>query len=40
MTGRASSDVGLERIEMPNDDPEFVRVLGDIVRRSLAAVVA
>jgi ferrochelatase len=26
----------LERIEMPNDDPEFVRVLAGIVRRALA----
>jgi len=28
----------LERIEMPNDDPRFVRVLADIVRGALAAV--
>jgi ferrochelatase len=28
----------LERIEMPNDDPRFVRVLAEIVRRTLAAV--
>ena len=28
------------RIEMPNDDPEFIRVLGSIVRRTLAAVAA
>jgi protoporphyrin/coproporphyrin ferrochelatase len=27
------------RIEMPNDNPEFIRVLGSIVRRTLAAVV-
>ena len=27
----------LERIEMPNDDPRFVRTLGDIVRGSLSA---
>ncbi|NUR74711.1 MAG: ferrochelatase [Thermoleophilia bacterium] len=27
----------LERIEMPNDDPRFVRTLGDIVRNRLAA---
>jgi len=27
--------VQLERIEMPNDDPEFVRVLAGIVRRAL-----
>jgi len=27
--------VELERIEMPNDDPEFVRVLAGIVRRTL-----
>ncbi len=25
----------LERIEMPNDDPAFVRVLAGIVRRAL-----
>ena len=25
----------LERIEMPNDDPRFVRALGDIVRGAL-----
>jgi ferrochelatase len=25
----------LERIEMPNDDPQFVRVLAGIVRRAL-----
>ncbi len=30
----------LERIEMPNDDPRFVAVLGDIVRDALAAVPA
>jgi ferrochelatase len=30
----------LDRIEMPNDDPGFVRVLGDIVRSRLAANVA
>jgi ferrochelatase len=30
----------LDRIEMPNDDPGFVRVLGDIVRSRLAATVA
>jgi ferrochelatase len=28
----------LERIEMPNDDPRFVRVLAGIVRRTLSAV--
>ena len=28
----------LDRIEMPNDDPRFVRVLGEIVRNALAAV--
>lgn len=28
----------LERIEMPNDDPRFVGVLAEIVRRTLAAV--
>jgi ferrochelatase len=28
----------LERIEMPNDDPRFVRVLGEIVRRELVPV--
>ena len=28
----------LERIEMPNDDPRFVRVLAGIVRRALSAV--
>ena len=26
----------LERIEMPNDDPAFVRMLAGIVRRALA----
>ncbi|HZT15403.1 MAG TPA: ferrochelatase [Gaiellaceae bacterium] len=30
----------LERIEMPNDDPRFVRVLAGIVRRTLAPVAA
>lgn len=30
----------VERIDMPNDDPEFVRVLGGIVRRTLSAVAA
>jgi ferrochelatase len=30
----------LDRIEMPNDDPGFVQVLGDIVRSRLAANVA
>ena len=30
----------LDRIEMPNDDPRFVRVLGDIVRSRLAAIAA
>ena len=30
----------LERIEMPNADPAFVRALADIVRRTLAAVPA
>jgi protoporphyrin/coproporphyrin ferrochelatase len=30
----------VERIDMPNDDPEFVRVLGSIVRRTLSAVAA
>jgi protoporphyrin/coproporphyrin ferrochelatase len=30
----------LDRIEMPNDDPRFVRALGDIVRGALAAVAA
>ncbi|MGH2935028.1 MAG: ferrochelatase [Gaiellaceae bacterium] len=25
----------LERIEMPNDDPAFVRTLAEIVKRSL-----
>jgi protoporphyrin/coproporphyrin ferrochelatase len=30
----------LARIEMPNDDPRFVRVLAVIVRRALAAVAA
>ncbi|HEY7398852.1 MAG TPA: ferrochelatase [Gaiellaceae bacterium] len=28
------------RIDMPNDDPEFVRALGEIVRRTLSAVTA
>ncbi len=32
--------LALERIEMPNDDPRFVAVLGDIVRDALAAVPA
>ncbi len=32
--------VRLERIEMPNDDPRFVRVLAEIVRRALAPVAA
>jgi ferrochelatase len=26
----------LDRIEMPNDDPRFVRVLGEIVRAALS----
>ena len=30
----------LDRIEMPNDDPRFVHVLGEIVRGALAAVSA
>jgi protoporphyrin/coproporphyrin ferrochelatase len=30
----------LDRIEMPNDDPRFVRTLGEIVRGALAAVAA
>jgi ferrochelatase len=30
----------VDRIEMPNDDPAFVRALGGIVRRTLAAVTA
>ena len=30
----------LDRIEMPNDDPRFVHVLGEIVRGALAAVAA
>ena len=30
----------LDRIEMPNDDPRFVRVLAGIVRRALAPVAA
>jgi len=30
----------VDRIEMPNDDPEFVRALGGIVRRTLSAVAA
>jgi ferrochelatase len=30
----------LDRIEMPNDDPRFVRVLAEIVRGALAAVAA
>jgi protoporphyrin/coproporphyrin ferrochelatase len=30
----------LDRIEMPNDDPRFVRALGEIVRGALAAVAA
>jgi len=30
----------LDRIEMPNDDPRFVRILGDIVRSRLAAIAA
>jgi ferrochelatase len=32
--------LAFDRIEMPNDDPEFVATLGTIVRRSLAAVAA
>ena len=32
--------MALERIAMPNDDPAFVRVLGDIVRRHLTPVAA
>jgi ferrochelatase len=32
--------IRLERIEMPNADPAFVRVLGDIVRGAVAAVAA
>ena len=32
--------LALDRIEMPNDDPRFVRVLGDIVRGRLAALAA
>jgi len=32
--------IAFDRIEMPNDDPEFVAALGTIVRRSLAAVPA
>src|SRR5207237_9628191 len=31
----AELGLGLERIEMPNADPGFVRVLGDVVRRRL-----
>jgi len=30
----------LDRIEMPNADPAFVRVLAGIVRRELGALVA
>ena len=30
----------LDRIEMPNDDPRFVRILAEIVRGALAAVAA
>ena len=30
----------VDRIEMPNDDPEFVQALADIVRRTLSAVTA
>ncbi len=33
-------DLRLDRIEMPNDDPRFVRVLAGIVRRARAAVAA
>ena len=32
--------VHLDRIEMPNDDPRFVRVLAEIVRGAVAAVAA
>jgi protoporphyrin/coproporphyrin ferrochelatase len=32
----AELGMALERIEMPNDDPEFVRVLAGIVRRALS----
>ena len=32
----AELDIGLARIEMPNADPAFVRVLAGIVRRALA----
>ena len=35
-----SSACGLERIAMPNADPDFVDVLAGIVRRELAAVAA
>jgi ferrochelatase len=31
----AELGLGLERVEMPNDDPRFVRVLAEIVRRAL-----
>jgi ferrochelatase len=32
--------IRLERTEMPNADPDFVRTLAGIVRRELAAVAA
>jgi len=32
--------LSLDRIEMPNDDPRFVRALGEIVRGAAAAVAA
>jgi len=30
----------VDRIEMPNDDPEFIDALAGIVRRTLSAVAA
>jgi protoheme ferro-lyase len=37
-----ASELGMRvaRIEMPNDDPQFVQALGAIVRRTLSAVTA
>ncbi len=37
-----AAELGMQvsRISMPNDDPQFVRALGDIVRRTLSAVAA